>query len=187
MDDERHIKGTHIINVIKFVKNKRGLIGLNDLFEKLNQGQSTPGKLTEDSFTEKDWYSYDLYIQFLVTADEITGNGDLSRIYEMGHRTVQNLGHLAYLTREDSVSTFLKNGSENWDKFYDFGKLEVVTEAKGKIVVRYHGFPEEKAKCEYFRGSITGMIEICGIEDAKVEQTACNCEDGDYCEFTIIW
>jgi len=186
MENERHIKGTHIINVLKFVKNKRGIMGLENLLEKMNQNQDKHQALTEDSFIEKEWYPYELYLEFLIAADEICGTGDMSRIYEMGHRTVQNLGHLSYLTREDSVFEFLKNGSANWSKFYDFGRLEIVEKRVGKIVVRYHEFPDAKAKCEYFRGSITGMIELCGI-DGKVEQTACNTKGSEYCEFTITW
>jgi len=186
MDEERHIKGTHIINVLKFVKNKRGIMGLENLLVRINQDHDKHQQITEDSFTEKDWYPYELYLEFLVIADTICGNGDLSRIYEMGHRTVQNLGHLSYLTRKDSVFEFLHNGSDNWSKFYDFGGVEIVEEMEGKIIVRYQGFPDSKAKCQYFKGSIAGMIDLCGL-DGKVEETACNAEGSKYCEFTITW
>jgi len=183
---EGNIKGIHILNVIEFVRNKRGKIGLNALFERINSGKAKPEKVNEDSFVEKEWYPYDLYLEFLSTADDVTGTGDLGRCFEMGYQTIKNLGHLSYLTTSPDLSDLVKGAKDNWNRIYDFGKLEIVEESDRKLVIQYHGFPKSKAKCEYFRGSLTGTLELCGLKGEVVE-TACNTEGAAWCEYTLTW
>jgi predicted hydrocarbon binding protein len=135
---------------------------------------------------EKEWYPYDLYLEFLSTADDVTGSGDLSRCFEMGYQTIKNLGHLSYLARVPNVHDFLKRAQDSWHHIYDFGSVEAVVDEEHKLVVRYHGFPKSKAKCEYFRGSLTGMLELCDLKGEVVE-TTCNTEGAGWCEYTLTW
>ncbi|KYK30834.1 MAG: hypothetical protein AYK23_04355 [Candidatus Proteinoplasmatales archaeon SG8-5] len=183
---EGNIKGTHILNVIEFVKSKRGKIGLDALFQRINSGKSKPEQVTENSFVEKEWYPYDLYLEFLSTADDVTGTGDLTRCFEMGYQTIKNLGHLSYLTRSPNLHDFVEGAINNWNRIYDFGRLEIAKESENEIVIQYHGFPKSKAKCEYFRGSLTGTMELCGLKGGVVE-TACNTEGAAWCEYTLTW
>ena len=73
------------------------------------------------------------------TADQITGNGDLSKCYDIGYQTLQNLGHLSYLTRAPVVLDFIQMASDNWNTVYDFGRpsFEVVNDKT--IIFIYHG------------------------------------------------
>jgi predicted hydrocarbon binding protein len=183
-DSDKHIKGVHFVNVIEYVKWKRGVLGLNRLFDKLNQKRKPP--LNQNSFVEKEWYSYDLYLEVLRTADEVSGTGDLSRCYEIGYRTIQNLGHLSYLARAPDIHELVKNARERWSAVYDFGNLAITEDEPNKIVVQYHGFPEAREKCEYFRGSLAGTLEICGLK-GEVKETACNTKGSEYCEYTLTW
>lgn len=185
-ENEMHIKGTHIINVIEFVRRKKGAIGLKMLFDRINQNKVKPRHFSEKSFQEKDWYPYDLYLEFLATADDVTGVGDLSRCYEIGFQTIQHLGHLSYLARAPNIHDFIKNATENWFKVYDFGRIEIVQETARSIILRYHGFPKSKAKCEYYKGSLSGMMDLCRLK-GDVKKTACNTEGASYCEYVLTW
>jgi predicted hydrocarbon binding protein len=186
MDTEKNIKGIHIINVIDFVKNKRGQIGLNMLFERINEDKPKPKKLSVNGFIEKEWYPYELYLEFLATADDVTGNGSLMRCYEIGFQTIQHMGHLSYLTRAPDIHELMDKAQENWGRVYDFGNIEIVEKSDNKIILRYHGFPKSKAKCEYFKGSLAGTIELSKLK-GKVKETACNMEGASWCEFELTW
>jgi predicted hydrocarbon binding protein len=183
---EGNIKGIHIINVIEFVRKKRGKNGLDALFQRINKGKPKPQHVFENSFVEKEWYPYDLYLEFLSTADDVTGTGDMARCFEMGYQTIKNLGHLSYLARSPNVHDFLKGAQESWHHVYDFGSVESIVDEENKLVVRYHGFPKSKVKCEYFKGSLTGMLELCGLK-GEVKETACNTEGAAWCEYTLTW
>lgn len=183
---EGNIKGIHILNVIEFVKKKRGKNGLDALFQRINKDRTKPNHVNEKNFVEKEWYPYDLYLEFLSTADDVTGTGNLARCFEMGYQTIKNMGHLSYLTRSPNLHDFVKSARDNWNRVYDFGKLEIVEETDKKLVLQYHGFPKSKAKCEYFRGSLTGTLELCKLK-GEVKETVCNMDGAAWCEFTLTW
>jgi hypothetical protein len=180
-----HVKGIHLSNVFKFVKWKRGLLGLTRFKEGI---KDLPGcaKADESTFVEKDWYDYDLYMQLLTAADKICGNGDLSKIYEIGLWNIRNLGHLSYLARKPDIHEFINGAIKGWGNVYDFGGIDVPEDSPKKIIIRYKGFPDAPEKCQYFRGSLTGMMEICGLH-GSVEESACNTKGADYCEFVLTW
>ncbi len=186
MTFEGKIKGVHLLNVIDYVKHKRGIQGLNEFFKMVNEGSSFHDIIKGDNIIPKNWYPYEIYLKFLRVADLITGNGDLSKCYDIGYQTLQNLGHLSYLTRAPVVLDFMKLASDNWNTVYDFGRpsFEVVND--NAIIFIYHGFPEDKAKCEYFRSSLAGMLTLCGLE-GEVEEIECNTEGDDHCMYQITW
>ena len=185
MSGERHVKGVHLSNVFKFVKWKRGILGIRRF---LDEWHSNPNrrKMNGSTFVEKEWYDYDLYLEMLRVADKTVGMGDQSKIYEIGYWNIKNLGHLSYLARAPDIRKFIKNANENWNQVYDFGSVEVVDDQENKLVMRYKGFPNSPEKCQYFRGSLKGMMEICGLE-GSVEEVKCNTKGEDYCEFVLEW
>ena len=185
MGEVRHVKGVHLVNVLKFVKWKRGILGIQRFMEAWESG---PGraKITEQTFIEKEWYDYELYLELLRVADSTVGKGDLSKIYEIGYWNIKNLGHLSYLARVPDIREFMKNAQINWRQVYDFGAVEIVEDTDNKIVIQYTGFPNAPEKCQYFKGSLTGMMEICGLK-GTVEITKCNTKGDDLCEFVLAW
>ena len=183
--EERHVKGVHLVNVFKFVKWKRGILGVKRFLEEWH-GQSGRQKITEHIFIEKEWYDQDLYLEMLRVADTTVGKGDLSKIYEIGYWNIKNLGHLSYVAMAPEIHEFMNSAMKNWHAVYDFGGVKAVVDEEKKLVLRYSGFPEAPEKCQYFLGSLKGMMEICKLK-GKVEQTACNTKGDDYCEFVLTW
>ena len=185
MNEERHIKGVHLANVFKFVKWKRGVLGIQRFLEAWDS-ETNHKKINPETFIEKEWYEYDTYMELLRVADATVGTGDLSKIYEIGYWNIKNLGHLSYLAQAPDIHEFLKGGVKNWSSVYDFGGVEVDNPQPKKLIIKYTGFPEVPEKCQYFRGSLTGMMEICGLE-GTVETTKCNTKGDDCCEFVLTW
>lgn len=185
MSEIRHVKGVHLANVFKFVKWKRGVLGIQRFLEAWHSDPSRK-KITPDTFIEKEWYDYELYIELLKVGDQTVGTGDLSKIYEIGYWNIKNLGHLSYLAHIPDIHEFLKSATKNWNAVYDFGAAEVDDSQPKKIIIRYMGFPESPEKCHYFKGSLAGMMEICGL-NGTVEATKCNTKGDDCCEFVLTW
>ena len=67
--EERHVKGVHLVNVFKFVKWKRGILGVKRFLEEWH-GQAGHQKITEQAFIEKEWYDDELYLELLNVADK---------------------------------------------------------------------------------------------------------------------
>lgn len=186
MTFEGNIKGIHLINTMNYIKHKRGVIGLQQFLDIVNEGRG-PNVIDESSFVEKDWYPYMLYLELLKTADRVVGSGDMAKCYDIGYWTVQHLGHLSYLARAPDVFDFVKSATDNWKNVYDFGRPESIREDDNRLILRYHGFPVDKAKDKYFLGSLSGMLELCQLPNGKVEQTRTNKGVNDYSEYVISW
>jgi predicted hydrocarbon binding protein len=185
LEETKHVKGIHLANIFKFVKWKRGILGTQRFMDAWHSEKGRM-KIDPDTFIEKEWYDYELYLELLRVADKTVGTGDLSKIYEIGYWNIRNLGHLSYLARSPDIEEFLKGAHENWHTVYDFGSVDIVTNEDRRIVIRYSGLPEVPEKCLYFRGSLTGMMEICGL-NGQVKETVCNTKGGEYCEFELTW
>jgi len=185
LSETRRVKGVHLVNVFKFVKWKRGILGIQRFMEAW-KSDSSRKKITPDTFVEKEWYDYELYLELLRVADQSVGSGDLSKIYEIGYWNIKNLGHLSYLARTPDIHEFMKSATDNWSAVYDFGSVEAIVDEEKKLVLRYSGFPRSPEKCQYFMGSLAGMMEICQLK-GEVIQKACNTKGDDYCEFELTW
>ena len=183
---EGKIKGVHLLNVIDYVKHKRGTLGLIEFFKMINEERGHHDVIRGDNIIPKNWYPYETYLIFLRVVDQIVGNGDLSKCYDIGYQTLQNLGHLSYLARSPTVLDFVQPVGENWHNVYDFGRTSFEEVNDREIIFKYHGFPEDKAKCEYFRGSLAGMLTLCGLE-GEVEEIECNTEGADHCKYRLTW
>jgi hypothetical protein len=180
------VRGTHLLNVIEYVKRKRGVQGVKRLMEMANTGRPKGARLSPGDVSEKELYSYATYILLLEGADLVCGTGDMGRAYDIGHQTIQHLGHLDYLARAPDIHAFIRNAVRNWRAVYDFGELKLVRDEPRRLVVRYYGFPRATAKCNYFKGSLAGMMTLCRLH-GTVKETACNTLAADYCEFTLEW
>jgi len=186
MSFEGKIKGVHLLNVINYIKHKRGVLGLNVFLKTINEGKAIPEHADETSYIEKEWYPYELYLKFLELADQITGKGDLSKCYDIGLQTLQNLGHLSYVARAPDIAEFVETAQKSWRNVYDFGHFEYTMEGDKKMIFQYHGFPPNKAKDQYFKGSLMGMMDLCKL-DGNVELTKSNTSMDDYTEYVLTW
>ena len=84
MSEIRQVKGVHLANVFKFVKWKRGVLGIQRFMEAWHSDPSR-NKITSETFIEKEWYDYELYLELLRVGDQTVGTGNLSKIYDTGN------------------------------------------------------------------------------------------------------
>ena len=185
MSFEGRVRGVHFTRVIKYVKKKRGIIGTRGFIEHINKTMALSPPYSEDRYQEKGWYNYEEYLDILEELDKFFGNGDGELAFDVGISTIKDLGILSFISRKPSLLEFMESAVKHYDQAYDFGNLEAQQEGEKRLVIRYHGFPERKVRCLYFKGSIQGMLEILDLE-GTVEETICNSANG-YCEYTVTW
>ena len=91
MSFEGRVRGVHFTRALKYVKKKRGIIGLNKFLEYANTTLSLSPPLTEQKYEEKGWYRYEEYLDILDAIDDHFGTGDRSVIYDIGISTQRQL------------------------------------------------------------------------------------------------
>ncbi len=182
----RHVRATHVLNVINYVKAKKGVLGLDKLWEKMEERR--PG--IDKDYSEKQFVEYELVQDFFEAIEEIFGSdlNDIPRSREVGRHIAENLGHFEYLTRAEGLKEMVEKAQQGWSHVYDFGKLELAEwdEDSNKAIIRYHDFPKDENVCNYFLGSLEKDMELLEL-NGKIEHTDCPREGADYIEFTLTW
>ena len=75
-----------------------------------------------------------------------------------------------------------------WRFLYDAGRPEVVGKAVGDVALRVWDFPvPDRIWCERTCGFLEGCVEVVGVRDMRVEETACVTRDAAWCEFHGTW
>ncbi len=180
----RHVRGTHIQNVISYVKSKKGITGLEEMWNKLEKKR---GK-TKREFSQKEFVDYDLLLDLFEVVEELFGNdsGEKHRSREIGKHIVENLGHFEYLLRAEGLKELIEKAQTGMEQVYDFGRIELTEWADDRAVVRYYDFPADENICSYFQGSLEKDLEMLKLQ-GKVEHTTCPVKGGDHIEFVLTW
>ncbi len=172
------------MNVISYVKSKKGITGLEDMWKQMEKKR---GKVKRE-YSQNEMIEYDLLLDFFEVVDELfgTGSDETHRSREIGKHIVENLGHFEYLLRAEGLKELLEKATVGMDQVYDFGRLELAEWDDDRAVVRYHDFPKNENICSYFQGSLEKDLEMLKLQ-GDVEHTACPVEGGEYIEFTLTW
>lgn len=183
---DRKVKATHLINILDYVGEKKGKIGLEKFWDEVEKREI----ISKKEYDEKEWVDYELIIKLFETIEDIFGS-DLKKVprsREIGRHITRSLGHLEYLTMAEGLKELIEKAEDNWGKVYNFGsiKLAGLDEEDGEAVIKYHGFPANKHICNYFQGSLEKDIEMLDL-DGEIEHTACPVEGDDHIEFKITW
>ena len=180
----RHVRGTHISNVISYVRSKKGITGLEEMWEQLEKKR---GK-TKREYSQNEFVEYDLLLDLFQAVEDLFGTGpnETRRSREIGKHIVENLGHFEYLLRAEGFKELLEKAQEGIRQVYDFGKLELAEWEDNRAVIRYHDFPADENICSYFQGSLEKDLEMLGLK-GNIEHTRCPAHGGEFIEFIATW
>ncbi len=179
----RHVRGTHILNLIDYVRSKKGSNGVDELWDRLEEKRGSKKK----EIKENEFVEYDLLLDLFEIVEELHGEHlGVSRPREIGRHIANNLGYYEFLMRADSFEELIRKAEDSWDQVYDFGSIELVEYHDDAATIRYHGYPKDHRICDYFQGSLEADIELMDM-DGEIEHTACPVQGDEYIEFRIHW
>ena len=76
MSFKGRVRGVHSTRVLKYIKKKRGVVGIENFINHSNTKFNFSPPLSETKYEEKGWYSYAEYLDILEETDSFFGNGD---------------------------------------------------------------------------------------------------------------
>ncbi len=172
------------MNVIDYVKSRKGILGVEQLLGRIEEKR---GEIKKE-FKENEFYEYDLLLDYFEVVEELYGDqkNDIPRARDIGKQIAKNLGYYDYLLRAAGFKELINKAESGWNQVYDFGGIELVECHDNRAMIRYHGFPDNHNVCSYFQGSLEIDLEMLGL-DGTVEHTACPVEGAEYIEFNITW
>jgi len=182
-----NVRGDIIISNLLYIRSKKGDIGLNKVKEKvkeLNFSQSL------DKIRALEWYPESLSVSIILSAKEVF-NWTEKDVFEMGNSSTKTSFIMKALMRYFiSIDKVFEEASRYWDKYFDFGKLNILEKDKKnkRIVISVEGHNFHPDICIYQAGFMLKIAQLSiGQKEVEIKETKCFFK-GDNChEYLITW
>jgi hypothetical protein len=180
-----NVRGTTILNTVRFVKERYGLEAHDRVVRGLAQQHwgTFLGPVREAS-----WKPAEDLAAYMEKAREVLAPGDAEFYKDVGRMAGRLNRDTAFVAMFRDPETATRQAPVIWRAFWDAGRLEVVSRADHEIVIRIHDFPQpHRALCDRIAGFWEGSFTAWGARNPRVAETACVIEGGRYCEMRARW
>lgn len=187
---ERHNSCLNTRAIIDYVERHYGSPEplLEGLDEELS-GVKNPIEFLKDAH---NWVSSELMRIMYANARRVTGDRRVA--YSIGFESVthQRLGYIQQIVLKAwaSPKVAVKRVENLNKKFNRTKKVELVENRKDQALVRLHWHEDLNLNqdfCLVNQGIYSAIPTIWGLPPAKVQETRCQFEGDDYCEFDVRW
>ena len=136
------------------------------------------------------WYPVEHFEDFVVAADRLLGKGDLQLAAEMGRFSASYGVNVVYklVMRIGTPEFAMRKGSAFWGRYYNSGRMEMVSLGKGHGAYRLYDFGYmSDVFCIRISGWMERFTELTGVDSVRVEHTLCTRRGDPYCEWQGHW
>lgn len=182
-----NIRGLTFAGCVEYVRNNFGEEGLKKVLDNLSEEER---KVAGAKFHAMEWYSLNIFVNFLSTAEKVMGKGDNNICYAAGKLSAaEAFGGIYKLFLEfGGPSIFLKKAALAWRTLNDSGYLDIIVTkehyAKGRV--KEYANPH-KNYCYFLAGYFEKVLELSGGRNVKITETKCTCQGDEYCEYEGVW
>lgn len=161
------VKGEPVLQMLGYVKKRRGMDGVNQVLDFTNQKHSA--KYNYDTFKEMDWYSMPHYDAMLEEMERVFPSDEKMFTKACSH-FIENMGIMKYFVKfAMSPQQLLKRASKDFNKFYSAGELRVLTSKKNHVELLLTDFPTT----DHWNRSFGGFLEALTVYVTKAENVNC--------------
>src|SRR5207248_2550212 len=138
-----------------------------------------------------NWIAYDEAVALFEAGATLTGDEQIAR--RVGEETVRQHAGTAVATLMRSLGSpeaVLEQVSAGVTKFSTVTDLEAVEVVPGRAVLHAKarpGFKRHRRLCDWTIGLLSQPPVLFGLPPAAVEQSACEVDGDDHCEYVVTW
>ena len=172
--------------LLRHVRARLGEQGVDELV-RMSRVPHTPAHLDDVS----NWISYEEAVALFEAGAALTGDEQIAR--RVGEETVRQHAGTAVATLMRSLGSpeaVLEQISTGVTKFSTVTDLEAVEVVPGRAVLHAKarpGFKRHRRLCDWTTGLLSQPPVLFGLPPATVEQSACEVDGDDHCEYTVTW
>ena len=177
---EMRIQGGHILHAFDYLKRKRGMEGINAVHKEVG--------FDIQEIHPEAMYPFEWFIQSLKSISQLVNKSGYSMPSRIGYNHVHEIAFLKSLETEPGPISALEKFQDNWEIYFDFGKIELWNKQKGSVEIYISNYTPQPEFCEYMNGFLIGLLRVaCLLKDADVTQTKCISNGDDGCLFELGW
>jgi predicted hydrocarbon binding protein len=172
----------------RFAYLKKTYPDLYDAF--LERLQPATRELTQGAILKTEWYPFDAFVDLVLSADAVMGDGSLAISRTLGaHAAEANLPTLYKLFyKVGSPEYILSKAATLWSVHHDTGSAKLDRIEPNHVEFQIHGFEQpHRALCMALLGFIEKSLELTGVQDIELHERQCVLRGADYCAFRGRW
>jgi diguanylate cyclase (GGDEF)-like protein len=183
---ERHISGSTIAVVVRYIERVVGVDGVTALVERAGDARSL-----EDITSLSGWSSYAQACALFEAARELTGDPDVG--FRIGQEMLrQHAGtEVAALLRSlGSPGELLRNVAATGSKYSTVTRLDALRVDERSATVTGEataGFSRHRLLCDYTAGVLSQAPALFGMDAAAVEEVECQSRGAAKCVYEVSW
>jgi hypothetical protein len=178
-----NVKGSIFIALVKMIRKEKG--GAFDTYLTTKDLEIISQKILPST-----WYPYETFKHCLEAIFAVTAKNDLEVAKEWGRFVCQAVMTTIYKTlmKGCDPSSYIKKYEVTHRNLYDFGKTEIIEEAKNRFIHKLSGFDDKFALLYYIHlGWIERGLELCGAKNVKSEFVSKSWEGQPFTSIRFTW
>ncbi len=180
-----NVRGDIILGTLSYIREKKGKEGLKAVKEKVREfGFSN----SLEKIFPLEWLPEALSVAIILSAKEIF-KWDDNDIFEMGNFSIR-YSFVARTTIKYFVSLekAFKEASKYWEKYFDFGNIEIKEKREKSIRVAVNDYRFHPDICKYHAGFMLKIAQLAlGKEDISIKEVKCLFKGDSHHEYLISW
>jgi hypothetical protein len=180
-------KGYTIKGALNFVDYRFGKDGIEKLRDSLSDDLK---KEISKGIIPSDWYPFKFQVEIYEKIDKVFGSGSFEFCKEIGKYTAEyevSTIHKLFF-KIGSPDTILKFGSLLWGRYYNKGKLEIISEEKYSATAYVKDWhPISRAFCIDLFGWMEKTLQLAGASSVYIKHSECLLDGFPHCKYEGFW
>lgn len=179
------VKGTKIKSKLNYLKERYDQATV----ERVMRSLSTGDRVQIESIVDLGWYEMDLFKSLIQAILAVAAGGDEQVLADMGRYGAEDLSLHAYKVyfRSGDPEVVLSKMVPIHSMLNDPGVMEIQKLADKQLNVVVSEPRSALPHCQIARAFYQRSVELCGVSNVQVDETACSAEGADACEFLVSW
>ena len=182
-DMDKNVKGSIFIALVKMIrKDKSGV------FDKYLTDKDR--EIISQKILASTWYPYETFKHCLEAIFKVAAKNDFEVAKDWGRLVCQEVMTNIYksLMKDCDPFSFIKKYEVTHMNLYDFGKTEIIEEAKNRVIHKLSDFDGQFALLFYIhQGWIEHGLELCGAKNVKSEFVTKSWEGHPFTSMRFTW
>ncbi len=179
------VKGTKIRSKVLYLKEHYD----DPIVERVLQSLSATDRAQVETLVDLGWYEMDLFKSLVQAIVDVAASGDTQVLDHMGLYGAEDLSLHAYKVyfRSGDPEVVLSKMIPIHSSLNDPGVMEVEKQQDKQLKVIVSEPRSSLVHCQIARAFYQRSVELCGVSNVTVEETACSATGADACEFLVTW
>lgn len=182
------IKGAGFKAEYAYLLKRFGIEGLEKVKAALSENDRQ--ELFSRPILPVSWYDFQAYMNLILTADKILGQGDMALVKEAGYHCARDnfKGVYKFFISLTSPRFILNNSEKVWQQYYDRGKILVEWPGEKHCVLKITDAPDIPLHHEWDQiPTMEETLWISGGKNVRVRHLKCIAWRDPHCLVDVTW